>query len=97
MIIPRKNTGIRFQGSLWPNEKTGQLEIQDIGADAQVLPDRGVVVTHAKGLEMDEETIKVTREFFGPNGHHGEDYVFFYNNIKVNVAKRIAAYMANRK
>ncbi len=82
-------------GSLWPNEKTGELEIQDIGADAQVLPDRGVVVTHAKGLEMDEETIKVVGEFFGPDGHHGEDYAFFYNNIKDNVTKRIAAYKAN--
>ena len=83
-------------GSLWPNEK-GELEIQDIGADAQVLPDRGVVVTHAKGQELDEGTIKVVGEFFGPDGRHGEDYAFFYNNIKDNVAKRIAAYMANQK
>ncbi len=69
----------------------------NIGADAQVLPDRGVVVTHAKGTEMDEETIKVAGEFFGPDGRHGEDYALFYNNIKDNVAKRIAAYMANQK
>ena len=82
-------------GSLWPNEK-GELEIQDIGADAQVLPDRGVVVTHAKGQELDEETIKVVGEFFGPDGRHGEDYALFYNNIKDNVAKRIAAYKANQ-
>ncbi len=83
-------------GSLWPNEK-GELEIQDIGADAQVLPDRGVVVTHAKGQELDEETIKVVGEFFGPAGRPGEDYAFFYSNIKDNVAKRVAAYMANQK
>lgn len=82
-------------GSLWPNEK-GELEIQDIGTDAQVLPDRGVVVTHAKGQELDEETIKVVGEFFGPDGRHGEDYALFYNNIKDNVAKRIAAYKANQ-
>jgi len=62
-----------------------------------VLPDRGVVVTHAKGTEMDEETIKVVGEFFGPDGRHGEDYALFYNNIKENVAKRIAAYKANVK
>ena len=84
-------------GSLWPNEKTGELDIQDIGADAQVLPDRGVVVTHAKGQELDEETIKVVGEFFGPDGRHGEDYALFYNNIKDNVAKRVAADMANQK
>lgn len=31
-------------------------------------------------------------------GHsrHGEDYTYFYNNIKDNVAKRIATYKANR-
>ena len=84
-------------GSLWPNEKTGELEIQDIGADAQVLPDRGVVVTHAKGEVMPEDAAKVASEFFGPDGRHGEDYALFYNNIKDNVAKRIAAYMASQK
>ena len=79
-------------GSLWPNEKTGELEIQDLGADAQVFPDRGVVVTHAQGEQMDEATAKVSAEFFGPDGRHGEDYAFFYCNIKDNVAKRVAAY-----
>ena len=84
-------------GSLWSNEKTGELEIQDLGADAQVFPDRGVVVTHAQGEKMDEASAKVSAEFFGPDGRHGEDYAFFYNNIKDNVAKRIAAYKASRK
>ena len=84
-------------GSLWPNDKTGELEIQDIGADAQVFPDRGVVVTHAQPEAMPEENKKVAAEFFGPDGRHGEDYAFFYNNIKDNVAKRIAAYMSHRK
>ena len=79
-------------GSLWPNEKTGELEIQDLGVDAQVFPDRGVVVTHASGEKMDEESAKVAAEFFGPDGRHGEDYAFFYCNIKDNVAKRVAAY-----
>ena len=83
-------------GSLWPNEKTGELEIKDLGADAQVFPDRGVVVTHAKGEKMDEEAAKVASEFFGPDGRHGEDYAFFYNNIKANVAKRIATYKSNQ-
>ena len=84
-------------GSLFPNKDTGKLEIQDLGADAQVFPDRGVVVTHAMGEEMTEEAAKVAAEFFGPDGRHGEDYVLFYCNIKDNVAKRISAYIANRK
>lgn len=81
-------------GSLWPNAETGALEIQDRGADAQVFPDRGVVVTHAKGEMMDEEAAEVASFFFGPDGRHDEDYAFFYNNIKANVAKRVAAFKA---
>ena len=84
-------------GSLWPNEKTGELEIVDLGADAQVFPERGVVVTHAKGEEMTEEKAAVASFFFGPDGRHGEDYVLFYSNIKDNAAKRVAAYLASQK
>ena len=82
-------------GSLWPNEK-GELVIQDRGADAQVDPVRGVVITHATGEEMDEETAKISVYFFGPDGRHGEDYALYYNNIKANVAKRVAAYQSKK-
>ena len=84
-------------GSIILNETTGELEIVDLGADAQVCPSRGVVVTHAKGEAMPEEAAKINEAFFGPEGRHGDDYSFFYSNIKVNVAKRVAAYMANAK
>lgn len=30
----------------------------------------------------------------GPQSYHQDDYSIFYNNIKENVAKRIAAYKA---
>ena len=83
-------------GSLIANPETGEPEIADIGADAQVVPERGVLVTNAKGEEMPEEKREIASEFFGPEGHHGEDYSFFYNNIKDNVAKRISSYLANR-
>ena len=33
-------------------------------------------------------------EFFGPASYHEDDYPFFYNDIKENVAKRIATYKA---
>ena len=79
-------------GSLVANETTGEPETRDIGADAQVVPERGVVVTNAACEEMPEEQRAVASEYFGPEGHHGEDYTLFYNNIKDNVAKRIAAY-----
>ena len=82
-------------GSLIVNEQTGALEIGDRGADAQICLARGSVVTHAKGAPMTEDVAKVAAAFFGPDGRHGEDYVFFYNNIKDNVAKRIDTYKAS--
>ena len=83
-------------GSLMANEETGEPEIKDVGADAQINLARGVVITNAKGEPMDEETAKAAAEFFGPDGRHNEDYLFFYNNIKDNVAKRVAAFMREK-
>ena len=83
-------------GSLFLNEKTGEPEIGDIGADAQVNLARGVVVTHATLEPMSEALAKVANEFFGPDGRHESDYTFYYNNIKENVAKRVAAYKAGQ-
>ena len=82
-------------GSLVENEKTGKPEIGDIGADAQVNIARGSIITNAKTAPMPEADAKVAAEFFGPDGRHGEDYTFFYNNIKDNVAKRVATFMAH--
>ena len=73
-------------GSLMPDEETGETKIGDLGADAQVVPDRGVIVTNAKFAPME------MTELFGPQSFHNGDYIFYYNNIKANVAKRIAAY-----
>lgn len=84
-------------GSLVLNERTGALEIADIGADAQIVPGRGVVVTKAAGQPMDEVSAKISTEYFGPDGRHGDDYTLFYNNIKANVAKRVAACLAGRR
>jgi len=82
-------------GSLMLNEETGKPEIGNLGADAQVNLARGVVVTHAKVVPMPEEMAKIYAQFFGPDGRHDNDYTYFYNNIKDNVAKRIATYKAN--
>jgi len=83
-------------GSLMANEKIGDVEIGDVGADAQINLARGVVVTHAKVEPMPEEKAKTAAEFFGPDGRHADDYTYYYNNIKDNVAKRVAAYQAGR-
>ena len=78
-------------GSLVPDEKTGEPVIGDAGADAQINLARGVVVTNAPSEPVDESVIP----FFGPDARHGNDYPYYYNNIKDNVAKRIAAYKAS--
>jgi len=83
-------------GSLVVDEKTGKPVIADIGADAQINLARGSVVTHAKADPMPEDEAKVAAEFFGVDGRHAFDYTYYYNNIKDNVAKRVAAYQADK-
>ena len=70
---------------------TPVLKTVDLGVDAQVNLARGVIVTNT--------TAPVTNmpEFFGPASFHENDYSFFYNNIKENVAKRIETYKNNAK
>ena len=93
-------TGNSFEsqnlGSIILDEKTGEWSIGDVGADAQINLARGTVVTNAKVDPMPEDVAKVAAEFFGPDGRHGFDYMYYYNNIKENVAKRVAAYKANK-
>ncbi len=81
-------------GSFMPNAETGKNEITDVGADAQVNVERGVVVTNAISEPLPEELAEIANTFFGPDGRHANDYSYYYNNIKDNVAKRIAAYKA---
>jgi len=79
-------------GSYVPNAETGEYEIADVGADAQVVPERGVIVTNAASEPMSEELAAAVTPFLGPDGRHASDYSYYYNNIKDNVAKRVAAY-----
>ena len=72
-------------------DETGATEIRDIDGDAQVCLARGTVVTNAKAVP--NEMV----ELAGPQCYHQDDYSIFYNNIKANVAKRVAAYKKNRK
>ena len=73
-------------GSLVMYENTGATEICNIDGDAQVCIARGTVVTNATA-GPNEMT-----DLAGPQSYHQDDYSIFYNNIKDNVAKRIAAY-----
>ncbi|MBQ9612532.1 MAG: hypothetical protein IJV14_08095 [Lachnospiraceae bacterium] len=46
---------------------------------------------------MPEELAAAVAPFLGPDGRHASGYSYYYNNIKDNVAKRIAAYKNNKK
>jgi len=83
------------KGSLIRNAETGEVKIGDMGADAQINLNRGVVVTNAKVVPFPEEVAEIAAAFFGPDGRHDNDYTYFYNNIKENVAKRVAAFLRN--
>ncbi|MBQ3387632.1 MAG: DUF3089 domain-containing protein [Thermoguttaceae bacterium] len=73
-------------GSLMLNEKAFEYQITDVGADAKVVLSRGVIVTNTQYDQF------AAPDFFGPQSFHEDDYTLFYNNLKENVAKRIAAY-----
>ena len=75
-------------GSYMTDPVTKKSSFVDVGADAQINLARGVVVTNAK---VDPCPLA---EVFGPDGRHDNDYSLYYNNIKDNVAKRVAAYKA---
>ncbi len=81
-------------GSIVLDEKTGEPSIGDVGADAQINLSRGVVVTNAKVPTVSEYVAQVSAQFFGPDGRHAYDYMYYYNNIKENANKRVAAYLS---
>ena len=48
-------------------------------------------------LMLNEETYEYEiTDFFGPQSFHEDDYTLYFNNLKANVAKRVAAYMVGQ-
>ena len=78
-------------GSWMQDVATMKREIKDVGADARVDVERGVVVTNAKSDPNPFTNV------FGPASFHNNDYGFYYNNIKDNVEKRIASYLIDNR
>lgn len=74
---------------------TGNITTPGI-ADAQIDVERGVVVVttpEAAAYVMVPEV----QFLFGPESYHGQDYNFFYNNLKQNVADRVSAWQAKEE
>lgn len=74
-------------GSL--SNETGEITVPGV-ADAQVNLERGVVIVTS--VKPADYAITNAQELFGPECYHGQDYAFFYNNIRKNVADRINAW-----
>ena len=79
-------------GGYIPNEELGKMENVPNAADAKIDLKRGVVITTTKAMEPMPGPVP-----FGNASFHIGDYAFYYNNIKENVATRIAAYKKSAK
>ncbi|MBO4871355.1 MAG: DUF3089 domain-containing protein [Muribaculaceae bacterium] len=72
------------------NNTTGKITVPGI-ADARLDTDRGVVVVTT--ADTTYALPAYAAPMFGPESYHLYDYGFFYNNLKQNIADRIAAWM----
>ena len=77
-------------GSLVKNEDTGKYEIKDGIADAQIDTERGVVICTMVTDYVSNAGV------FGTDSLHNGDYIFYYANLKKNVADRINSYMKDK-
>ena len=74
-------------GSLVTLASTGEKTIQDIGADAQLDLERGVVVTNANIAPI------AMPDLFGPASYHNNENMLYYVNQKENIEKRIESFL----
>ena len=74
-------------GSLVTLAETGENSIQDIGADAQLDLERGVVVTNANIAPI------AMPDLFGPASFHNNENMLYYVNQKENIEKRIDSFL----
>ncbi len=61
-------------------------------ADAQIDLERGVVVVSTEAAKPFAIPAAM-QDIFGPESYHGQDYGFFYMNIRKNAEDRISAYL----
>jgi len=65
-------------------------------ADAQIDLERGVVVVSTEAAKR-FAIPAVMQELFGPESYHGQDYGFFYGDIRRNAEMRVAGWFSNLK
>ncbi len=79
-------------GSWVKDPETGEMVSMNIGADAQLDLERGVVICHADYPFIGDGN-EDAEEIFGKESFHNGDFTLFYNNFKENVAKRCDAFL----
>lgn len=62
-------------------------------ADAQIDLERGAVIVTTEAAKPYRIPDRMA-DIFGPESYHGQDYGFYFMNLKDNVARRVAAYLA---
>ena len=65
-------------------------------ADAQIDLERGVVVVTTESAKR-FAIPAMMQELFGPESYHGQDYGFFYGDIRRNAEMRVAGWFSNLK
>jgi len=68
------------------DEINGDVYFGSVGADAQVI------VSHADYPYITDAYGEELASLFGKESYHNSEYTLFYNNIKENVRKQIAAF-----
>ena len=77
---------IRIGYRIFAHSDSGEYETVPEAADAQIYPERGVIITTTTAINP------VAAEGFGTDSFHNGDYSLYYYNLQENVGKRIEAY-----
>ncbi|MBQ7567911.1 DUF3089 domain-containing protein [bacterium] len=83
-------------GSWRLNEKTNRYELANLHADAQVDPERGVVICTTRETPFIYVGAGLP-ELFGPESFNKGDYSLYFKNIQENIKTRIEAWKSKAK
>lgn len=77
-------------GCLTPDRNGGYMVVEGF-ADARIDVERGSVIVESVDPEIYSNGAEA---LFGPQSYHGQDYDFFYMNIRENAEDRIEAFLS---
>ena len=85
----------RNRGSYIPNRDNVYTMVVPGVSDAKVDPERGVVVSTTEEYEYSDSEKIAGSQIFGEKSFHNYDYLFFFENIRLNVENRVNNYLKN--